>query len=313
MQAIETVLEMKPRTIVIIVLIVAFAVGVAIALTREVEREESKLLTSISGRVQIADELFRQGLANVVKTDRMVLMLVDAATGNPVALKFDTPFVPPQTFIIGQEQARTPGALSGSYYLVGLTDKDGEIFQVSPGEVYGRSETPLPLGSEQVQLVLREPFRGSLFNGAPPAGMLPPSHPEAGGGPAQAPAGAPAGSQGMAADPALTIEGTITAAPALAANVSPSDRVIVLAFKPDQSRPVAFEILPSASLPLHFRLSVPANETEARTTGVFLRVVTDKDGSPFNAAPGEIIGRSTAPVKLGTSGLEFVMDQPYIR
>jgi hypothetical protein len=304
---------MRPSTIAIIVLIVVFGVGVAIALTREVEREESKLRSSISGRVQIADDLFRQGLANVVKTDRIVLMLVDAATGNAVALKFDTPFVPPQTFIVGQENARGPAELSGSYYLVGLTDKDGEIFQVSPGEIYGRSETPLPLGSEQVELVLREPFRGSLFNGAPPVGILPPSHPATGAGPAQAPAAAPGMAQAPTAVAAMSIDGTITAAPALAANVSPSDRVVVLAFKPDQSRPVAFEILPSATLPLRFRLTVPPGETEARTSGVYLRVLTDKDGSPFNAAPGEIIGRSAEPVRLGTTGLEFVMDQPYIR
>ncbi|MBI3993310.1 MAG: hypothetical protein HY342_08545 [Candidatus Lambdaproteobacteria bacterium] len=304
---------MRPRTIVIIVLVVGFAIGLAIALTREVEREESKLQASVSGRVMIADDLLRQGLANVVKTDRMVLLLVDATTGNPVALKFDTPFVPPQTFIIGQENARTEGALGGPYYLVGLTDKDGEIFQVSPGEIYGRSEQPLALGTEQVELVLREPFRGSLFNGAPPMGMLPASHPATGDAPGPTPMGGPGMSPGMAADPAMSIEGTITAAPAVAGNVSPSDRVVVLAFKPDQSRPVAFEILPSAALPLRFRLSVPPNETEARATGVYLRVLTDKDGSPFNAAPGEIVGRSTQPVKLGTTGLEFVMDQPYIR
>ncbi len=290
---------MKQRTILILVLIVVFALGVLYALNREVDRERAKLRESISGRVDVSPDLLARGLADIVKTDRMVLILVDPTTGNPAAMKFDTPFVPPQTFVIGQDDAGSRGQLRGAYYVIGLTDKDGEVFQISPGEVYGRSEKPVQLGSEQFTLTLDQPFRGGLFNGTPPAGLLPAGHPEPGAQPA--------------GEAALSISGTVRAAPKLAGNVAKTDRIVILAFKPDQSQPVAFKILPSAQLPAPFTITVPAGALDKSSPGVLLHVLTDKDNNPFNAAPGEIIGRSKEPVPLGTTGLEFVMDQPYTR
>ena len=44
-----------------------------------------------------------------------------------------------------------------------------------------------------------------------------------------------------------------------------------------------------------------------------LRILTDKDGQPFQAAKGELIGRSKDLVPLGTTNLDFVLDSPYVR
>ncbi|MCH7566032.1 MAG: hypothetical protein IH968_19670, partial [Gemmatimonadetes bacterium] len=95
---------------------------------------------------------------------RLVLILVDPGTKAVVARRVESPLVPPQTIAIGLEDILQGRQLYGSYLLIGITDKDGEIFRVTPGEVYGRLPTPVPLGTERIRLVLDQPFRGGLFN-----------------------------------------------------------------------------------------------------------------------------------------------------
>jgi hypothetical protein len=44
-----------------------------------------------------------------------------------------------------------------------------------------------------------------------------------------------------------------------------------------------------------------------------LRILTDKNNQPFQSAPGEVVGRSSELIALGTHGLQFTLDQPYTR
>ncbi len=155
---------MKPRNVLIIGLILGFLGLVVYALLREVAREESRLAGSISGIVEVSPELLASGRVDIVKTDRLVLILVDPRTKAAVARRFESPLVPPQTIAIGLEDILLGRKLNGSYLLIGITDKDGEIFRVTPGEVYGRLPKPVPLGAERVRLVLDQPYRGGLFN-----------------------------------------------------------------------------------------------------------------------------------------------------
>jgi hypothetical protein len=341
---------MKTRTVVLLVLVVVFAAAIAYSLRREVRREEATLATSISGVVDLTPQLLASGQADVVRTDRLVLMLVDPQTQRPVALRFVSPLVPPQTIRIGQEDARDGAQLKGAYLVVGITDKDGEIFKITPGEVYGRSPQPVALGSEEYTLLLTEPFRGSLFNeagapatvvegmgrgpygggtggssgggmggGAPAAG--PPMQggpmqggPMAGGPMAGGPISERAGPLGEPeGDPAFSIAGTITVAKALAGSVEPSDRLIILMFDPQQARPVAFKIIPHTLLPQRFTITLPPDARPGNKDGYSLRILTDKDDNPFGAAPGEVVGRSAKLVPLGTTGLHFQLDSPYTR
>ncbi len=278
---------MTPRNLLILLLVLLFAGGIVYALQREVAREEARIRSAVSGVVQLDAALFASGLADVEKTDRIVLYLVDVATGRPSALRIDTPFVPPQTIIIGREDANGP-LPDGDYWLVGLTDKDGEIFRATPGEVYGRSVSPVRLGQEQVTLVLQAPFRGGLFNGDMPPGM-----------------------GGAAADPALTISGTVRIAQGLAAQVIPGDRLVLLVFDQAQQRPVAIRQYAAAEFPLTFAVAVTQADVAASPGGFYLRAVTDRDGQPVHGVPGELAGRLSMPVVAGRGNVEVVLDQHF--
>lgn len=282
---------MKPRNIAIIALMLVFFAAVAYALLREVAREETKLAGSLSGVVEVDANLYAAGQADIVKTDRLVLYLVDPATRRPVALNILSPLVPPQVFRVGQDDAVQETALEGAYLLVGITDKDGEIFKVTPGEVYGRSEVPIALGSEQVRLVLNQPFGGGLFNeGAPAAG--------------------PGGAAQQAGGAAEAIRGVVRVVDSLRAGVAPSDRLVILLMDPRLGRPVATKIIPHLLLPQAFTIAPPAGST---AKAYHLRILTDKDGDPVNAVQGEVIGRSKTPIAIGTRDLEFILDTPYRR
>ena len=294
---------MKTKSLVIIGLIVCFFLVIGWALLREIGREERTLRTSISGVVEIAPQLFAAGLADVVRTDRLVLILVDPKTREPVLLRFDSPLVPPMNIRIGQLDAPDGITLKGPYLVVGITDKDGEIFRVTPGEVYGRSEGPIAIGTESFRLVLNQPFRGSLFNEAIAARPVRPKN-------ASPP---PPKSAAVARDPRFSISGTITVTRALAGSVAPTDRLVLLMFDPDLGRPVANKIIPHTLLPQRFTISLPPGVRPNAKKSYSLRILTDKDNNPFGSAPGEVIGRSASPVPLGTTGLNFVLDQKYVR
>ncbi len=294
---------MKTKSLVIIGLIVGFVLVIGWALLREIGREERTLRTSISGVVEVAPRLFAAGLADVVRTDRLVLILVHPKTREIVVLRFESPLVPPMNIRIGQQDARDGTTLAGPYLVVGITDKDGEIFRVTPGEVYGRSKGPVALGTEGFRLVLDQPFRGSLFNDAM---AIRPARPKSASPPARkAPAGAP--------EPRFSISGTITVTKALSSNVAPTDRLVLLMFDPELGRPVANKIIPHTLLPQRFTISLPPSARQNAKKGYFLRILTDKDNNPFGSAPGEVIGRSARPVPLGTTGLKFVLDQDYVK
>ena len=48
--------------------------------------------------------------------------------------------------------------LKGPYSLRILTDKNNQPFEPSPGEVVGRSQTLIPLGTHNLQFVLDQPY-----------------------------------------------------------------------------------------------------------------------------------------------------------
>ena len=292
---------MKRKTTVILALIAGFAVLVGFALWREFARDAALLQHSISGRLDVDPALMAAGLGDVVRTDRVALLLVDVDTHQPVAMKFESPLVPPMNFHIGQDDARTGQPLSGRYELIAITDKDGEVFRTVPGELYGRAPKAVALGDQGVVVTLTQPFRGTLFNDVEGgAGGTVPVAP--GPGPMAAGADGP---------PERTISGTVRADPKLAQSVGPGDRLIVMLFDPEAGRPAAIRIFPQARLPQPFSISLPPGQP--LKSGYSLRILTDKDGQPFAAAPGEIVGRSAGLVAPGTKGLDFVLDQPYVR
>ncbi len=158
---------MKPRTVIILVGIVIFAAVVVLALLREMERDEAELVRAISGIVEVSNEMVKTGLADIARTDRIALMLIDPVSGEVVALRFESPLVPPQNISIGQLDARGGRSLEGEYYVMGITDKDGDVARVTPGEVFGKTLEPVAIGSKRVRLLLDRPFKGIVPRLAP--------------------------------------------------------------------------------------------------------------------------------------------------
>ncbi|MDH4224171.1 MAG: hypothetical protein OEW12_00820 [Deltaproteobacteria bacterium] len=152
---------LKPKNIVIVGGILIFVVGLTWALLREVRREEEKLNKSVAGVVSLDLDFAAKGMSDVVKSDRLVLMLLDPETGEIRGMKIEPQALPPQVFIIGEENLRGMASSSGEYRLVALTDKDGEISKPSPGEVIGVYRHLVKWGQKEVQLMFNRPFTGS--------------------------------------------------------------------------------------------------------------------------------------------------------
>jgi hypothetical protein len=287
---------MKRKTLTILILLFLFAALVGTALWRELRRDAEALAHSITGRLDVDPELAASGQADIVRTDRVALILVDPQTQHPVAMHFESPLVPPMNFRIGVEDAQGGQPLTGRYTLIAITDKDGEVFRTAPGEIYGKAEQLVGLGDQHIVVTLTQPFHGSLTN-APPRG---PGAPMMAGAAAEPPG-----------PPERTVSGTVRAAPELAANVAAGDRMVIMLFDLEAGRPAAVQLVPITMLPQSFSISIPAGQP--LKAGYSLRILTDKDGNPFGAAPGEIVGRSAGLVPPGKHDVRFVMDQPYVR
>ncbi len=276
---------MKGRNVLIYSsIIIGIVVLIGYALWQEIERNESHIQTSISGTIKTAPNV----TGGVVKTDNAYLILFDPETLTPVAQHMINPFLPPITFSIGQSDAGSQASLQGSYRLLIFTDRDGDPNLPSPGELIGAFTPPLSLGTESFSYLLDRPFNSF------PQELLKSSQP--------------------ADKPEDSIQGIVRVSPDLLKQVSSTDKLIIMLFDPSQGRPVAFKFVESPSFPMEFQIG-PSNAmgTTDLVGPYSLRILTDKDDQPFQAAEGELIGRSKDMVPLGTSNLDFVLDSPYVR
>ena len=276
---------MKGRNVLIYSSItIGIVVLIGYALWQEIVRNESQIQTSISGIIKTAPSV----TGGVVKTDNAYLVLFDPEMLNPVAQHMINPFLPPITFSIGQSDAGPQASLQGSYRLLIFTDRDGNPNLPSPGELIGALTPPLSLGTESFTYELDRPFNSF------PQELLKSSQP--------------------ADKPENSIQGIVRVLPDLLKQVSPTDKLIIMLFDPGQGRPVAFKFVESPSFPMEFQIGPSNAMGTADFVGPYsLRILTDKDGQPFQAAEGELIGRSKDLVTLGTINLDFVLDSPYVR
>ncbi len=250
------------------------------ALWQELVRNEAQIQVGISGVIQATPETN----ANIVRTDNAYIYLFEPGSLNPAAIRVLNPFIPPVTFRIGQADAGKP--LQGAYRMLVITDKDGNPEHPSRGEVRGILTAPMKLGSEEVEYLLDRPFTD-----------LPPD--------------LTAGSRTAAA---VSISGTVDVVPEMREHIESSDRMVIMLFDPKQGRPAAFKILPAFRLPQSFAIGAADAMPGTSLSGSYsLRILTDKNQQPFESAPGEVIGRSSAPIALGTENVRMLMNMPYSR
>ncbi len=273
-------------TRVFLLLAAAFAVLLSLALWREVAREHQNIAISVNALVQLHPRLARSGQVDLVRTDRMAVLLVDPQTQQTAALRIVSPLLLPQAIQIGQAQATAP-LKQQAYLLVAITDKDGELFQVTPGEAYGSISATL--GEKKLLLELTEVYRGGVRNQG----------------------GSPAPTSDDSPSCHFCISGV--AFTNLPHQPSANGRLIILLFDPQIQQPVAFQISNSDNLPQAFSIALPPQLRNNAKSAYQLRILTDTNQQPFESAPGEIIGRSPQPIPLGTNDLQFPLDTPYNR
>ena len=107
------------------------------------------------------------------------------------------------------------------------------------------------------------------------------------------------------------IEGTIHVQPDLIQHVSPEDRLIIKLFHPGDGVELdtKYAILASFTLPVDFRVAPTFDMTgRSKWKSYVVQVFTDKDGDVLSVAPGELLGDTQEPVRLGTTGLVLELD-----
>ena len=250
------------------------------SLLKELSRNNDFLKSSISGIIISNPDISR----GIVKTDNAYILLFDPEKPELVAVKTVNPFLPPLTFSIGQEDSDTP--LSGAYRLLVITDKNRNVYLPSVGEVTGPLLKPVALGTEGIKYYLDRSFQNL------PSELLISSNELS----------------------ETSISGTVKVPSFFLNKLDLSDRLVIMLFEKDKSRPVAIKILSNFNPPQKFSIG-QSNSMKGQIlkNGYYLRILTDKNNQPFQSVPGELIGRSRGLIPLGTHNLEFVLDQEYIR
>ena len=118
-------------------------------------------------------------------------------------------------------------------------------------------------------------------------------------------------SQASAEGSLPTIRGVVTVTPDLAEHVAPDDRLIIKLYHPKEGVELdaKYQIVPRFTLPFPF-LAAPSIDMNARSkyAAYVVEVLTDKDGDPIRAAPGELFARTPEPVPLGTKDLRIELN-----
>ena len=107
------------------------------------------------------------------------------------------------------------------------------------------------------------------------------------------------------------IQGTINVSSDLSQHVSPDDRLIIKLFHPGDGVELdaKYAILDTFALPVDFRIAPTFDMSGgSKWKSYVVQVFTDKDADVLSVAPGELLGGTTGPVPLGTTGLALELD-----
>ena len=112
----------------------------------------------------------------------------------------------------------------------------------------------------------------------------------------------------------MNILGTCDVARDCNDRISAESRLVIMLFDTILGRTVGVGILEIFSLPQDFSIGAVDAMPGIQLKGPYsLRIISDKNDHPFESAPGELIVRSKKLLPLGSQGLNFVLDQEYLR
>lgn len=125
---------------------------------------------------------------------------------------------------------------------------------------------------------------------------------------------AQAGTANQVAGAAATggsIEGTIELAADVAALWQANDTIYLIARRGQAGPPVAAKKLKAEKFPLSFTLAASDVMFQGVPFEGELDVIVrvDKDGDAATKSPGDLMGRSSAPIVVGSKGVKIVIDQ----
>lgn len=108
-----------------------------------------------------------------------------------------------------------------------------------------------------------------------------------------------------------TLVGEITVAPELADSIGADDRLIIKLYHPEGEKQLdqSYQIVSSFTLPLRFT-AAPGTDMSKRTKWqhYVVEVFTDKNNDVLGTAEGELIGRTTEALALGSKDIRIVLD-----
>ena len=110
---------------------------------------------------------------------------------------------------------------------------------------------------------------------------------------------------------AFSIEGVIDVKPELKQKLSPADRLVIKLFHPKDGieMDAKYSIMSNFQLPLQFRVSpYIVMDGTTRHNKYVIEVFTDKDQNVLGVADGELAGRTSGTVDLGSRGLRIILN-----
>ena len=110
---------------------------------------------------------------------------------------------------------------------------------------------------------------------------------------------------------AFSIEGVIDVKPELKQKLSPADRLVIKLFHPKDGieMDAKYSIMSNFQLPLQFRVSpYIVMDGTTRHNKYVIEVFTDKDQNVLGVADGELAGRTSSTVDLGSRGLRIILN-----
>ena len=109
------------------------------------------------------------------------------------------------------------------------------------------------------------------------------------------------------------ISGVIDLAPGQGEGIVKTDNAYLFLFDPVTLKIAATHVMTPFVPPVTFYIGQSNASKGLQLEGsYYLFIVTDKDGNPHSAAPGEWVGTLSEPILIGSEEVHYVLDRPFI-